>query len=296
MQIVLHMWKNRAPLLLGIEEGGIQQAIHTTTEQYERLILNHRPWWELLRMMKQTRLDAGLGLVVPRVFETPSSEPPQERSVCEPNCHSPPRSNKPPGSLPNQLPNSGVVGKAASNETGSLRRATNIASIHGQQEGVQGLPPNRPGSNDTYSSIQPLPQTTTSRSERPTKRLRTAQNNENMEDAYFYRPLTPVGSDSEGEGVSQGSPMRLRCHSQVSHQLHRLGGRVELLQPEEAHALEHLLEVIVGLQGTGNMARVVEALSSRVQVKSFYLSVQYHQLIIHALNSCLPTERREPTG
>lgn len=262
--------------MLGIEEEGIEQAIHTTTEQYERLILNHRPWWELLRMMKQKRLDAGLGLAVPRVFQIPSFEPPQERSVHGPSSHSLPRSSKPPDSLLNQLPDSGMVGEAASSETGSSWRATNMASSDGQQEDVQGLPPNRPGSIGTYSSIQPLPQTTTSRSERPAKRLRRAQNDENIGDAYFYRPLTPIGSDSEGEGVPHGNPMRLRCHSQVSHQLHRLRGRVELLQPDEAHALEHLLEVIVGLQGTGNMARVVEALSARVQVKLFHLFIQYH--------------------
>lgn len=271
------MWKNRAPLLLGLKEWGIDQAAQTATEQYEKLILNDQPWWELLRMLKQSKLDTGLGLTVPREFIKANPSLLDRRRIRGSDIRHPPRSSQPPNDLPNRASDPSITSAEHNHGASSTENEVNMASTNNRVPGSSLPRPSQRRENDGGQPRSLIWETSPNPSHLSKRRKMNDCSAEDPEDdtddqelagdnEEFYKLLTPPGSDSDGEETEPVSQRSLRCHSVVSRQLQQLEGRVEHMQPDEAHALEGFLRSIFELQGTGHMVRVIDALSAKVQV------------------------------
>lgn len=263
------MWKNKASLLLGLKEQGIADAADTTSAEYKKLLQIHRSWWELLRLLKQSKLAAGLGLDVPREFTEPSTElivrkTPRKRGRCHREGINPAL-----GMSSNGLPDQSQFSQAnARDETPTRRVADEMA---GKLE-AQLTPPLHSGeaSTDDEGVQTPLSPSRLELSPGPpTKRRKVVEQEEDGDDTYFYRPLTPQTSDSEVEELDWTSPRNLQCHSQLRLHLHCLESKVQDLQLDEVNALNGLLEAILDLQETKYMARVVGTLSEKIEVSVF---------------------------
>lgn len=257
------MWKNKASLLQGLKEQGITEAAETTKDNYKKLLLAHRPWWELLRLLKLPKLDTGLGLSVPKVFAQPNMKPVEQKSLRKPGVQCLAGDSQALGALSKEVSGPSLVSQADDNGNRSTHQGSDKAA------GDQADPPfpsgGLPAAREGYRPPSSSPRSDLGL-ERPQKKRKVAEQEGDSDDEHFYRPLTPLGSDDEIEESDWVCPKTLRCHSQLSHQLQRLESGVNELQPDEAHALNGLLEAIVELQGTSNMARVVEALSAKIQV------------------------------
>ncbi|KAF8593793.1 hypothetical protein BDV93DRAFT_582421 [Ceratobasidium sp. AG-I] len=264
-KVVLYMWQHRAVLLLGLKKEGIVQALDTTEDEYQALLLHHQHWWELLRYLKVSTLEAGLKLKIPRVFGQPVLKPVDQKALRTPGTHPPVESNQ-ESSTHNQptcrsQTRQGLIG----NNGSGLSTADGEAS-DGIAHSALDSPSGRVVAADQGEDLLfPAPSAESS-CDRPTKKRKVATRHEESEDEYFYRPLTPTGPDSEEEDLDQTSIKSLRCHNQLSSQLRHLDTKIEELRPDEAHALNDLIEAIVDLQGTGHMARVVGALSSKIEL------------------------------
>ena len=287
LQFVLKMWENRALLLQGLEDWGIEQATETTKEQYEKLILNHQPWWELLRMLKISKLDTGLGLMVPKVFGQPSSNTSSLRE--------PPRSSQPPSSLAGRLTNPSITGENQNHPTDTTGYEVDTG-VGENQAPSEVSPPQFHPHPDNAEMQSGLSQHTTTIDPGTPGRRRSIEEQLTSEDEEFYKPLTPPGSEDEVEVTDFASQRSLRCHRQVSQRLQQLESRVGSMRPEEARALGHFLEAIVDLQGTMHMVRVVEALSAKVKVSPLPHHSYFIVSTITTQNSHSLRELKEPIG
>ncbi|KAG9095090.1 hypothetical protein FS749_011109 [Ceratobasidium sp. UAMH 11750] len=67
-KIIHHLWQNRSELLGDLEKQKINDAMNTTGEEYQQLILQKQSWWKLISLFKMRTLVKGLKLKVPREF------------------------------------------------------------------------------------------------------------------------------------------------------------------------------------------------------------------------------------
>lgn len=259
------MWEHRASLLVGLKEHNIAQANETTKDEYQKLLLHNQPWWALLRLLKTSKLEAGLGLTVPKVFEEHNTTPVIKKGIRTPGLQTLAASSQVQGSSSNRVSGPGRGGRVNIEGNGSTQEANKTT----RDPVIQAPPPSPTGEPHIGSDEhQPalFPADSDLGLERPQKKQKILEQDDNGHDSDFYRPLTPLGSDGDAEVLDSIRPQHLRCHSKLSQQLHHLESRVSDLRPDEARALNSLLEAIVDLQGTSNMVRVVETLNSKIQV------------------------------
>ncbi|KAG8712216.1 hypothetical protein FRC11_000696 [Ceratobasidium sp. 423] len=253
-RIICHMWHHRELLLKDLDVADISEATSTTSDSYKQLMGHSKEWWTLLRLFKKRCLPTGLihGLKLPETFEE------------SPNGHLEPLEEESPSRKANGMEKSTGAG------TSGLVTPSLITKEPSQHSEVTHRSPGSPArsqhtssspSTEVFDMDAQTPEIggqTAHKGIRPSKRPKR-KTVESGADGYM------AGTESEQVDPIEPPKKQLRCHGAAISRLQELEAHVPNMQAQEARALDDLLQLLLGLQGSSHSARVFERLSEKIK-------------------------------
>ncbi|KAG9111075.1 hypothetical protein FRC07_008107 [Ceratobasidium sp. 392] len=261
-KILYSMWQNRKALLQSLEQKHIQDAIDTTAESYQALILDTHCWWKLMSLFKMRQLRKGLNLNVPKAFPQPAESTCdlQTRAESQQSCNA----NSPLDPLPtaSSATTSHTYPAADLQAQDSLPMHSDPLVDASQQH------PRRPSTPDMHVGFQDGTVEPHGHNTRR-KRARVLEDEENQSGPSPHtedESLSHLDNGSSELPLTRESTVQgLRSYSHLVSQLQGWQNSVPRLQADETRALGDLLEQLVALQGTGYLPRVVTTLNDQIQ-------------------------------
>ncbi|KAG8721239.1 hypothetical protein FRC08_014791 [Ceratobasidium sp. 394] len=267
IKIINFMWTSRASLLAELKALRIAPAPEVLAQDYQSLINNSEPWWELLSLFKLRKLDQGLGLTVPKRFVeirapsrlmSPDEDAPpvlQQSPATDLTSRLSPRSRHKTAQSSHGLvptPHQGVI---APTQAHNLRNPSNAGRTD-KPDGTE------------VSNGQLL-------GEPPRKRRR-------MERSHSGGDRSPAYNTPDSPPSASSSSLRNRAKATNNHQnafspdgaitqLKQLEAIIPDLKPDEVVALEGLLACVSRLHTTNCMARVLGTVNEHLPVSELLL-------------------------
>ncbi|KAG8678509.1 hypothetical protein FRC09_019775 [Ceratobasidium sp. 395] len=256
-KIVLVLWQHLQELTADLSKAKILVASETSKSDYKALINNSKPWWELLRMFKMSKLP-GMDLIIPKVFAKDLPPPNGQLLQAIRNKHQITNGSQ------NQPSSTNGLGVEHSDATGSRAHSSSLTVEQPQPSTTQLKDPSAEASSAAASGNQSrVPhvakrkQANSSEEEeelRPPKGSRTLKDNDTTAMTETESPTVSTILDSVG---------RRQIQKAMQQQLKQLSNIVSDLDAGDAKAMHQLLSNLLEMRGASYLGRVVGALSEK---------------------------------
>ncbi|KAG8713534.1 hypothetical protein FRC09_018608 [Ceratobasidium sp. 395] len=262
-KIVLGLWQHLEVLTDDLDKAKISVASETAKPAYKLLIQRSKPWWELLRMFKMSKLP-GMDLTVPKVFhqDLPPTDNRLLLAIRNKN-----------QTLASSQPQPGPPSSSGVEKCNTTRDQARSPSLTVEEPGTSTAALTDTITNEhleVFSNSQPQESYSGKRKQidedevqQPLKSRRSERLHANREDQISTAIATTTTS---ALSTAQDSMNHLWTQGTVQQQLVQLSEIMPEIDSADAQALQKLLSSLLEMRGTSYLGRVVVALSEKIPI------------------------------